>query len=95
MYNIRLKSLEGGDICNDLVGSFLFRDYVVTSLHSCGLLGPYVQYPLCSSTLRHKSSPSWEQHRPSHSRHFPLGALGPHVETTVLRGGLFMSLDSH
>lgn len=95
MCNIRLKSLEVGDIWNDLVGSLLFRDYVVTSLHFCELPGPYVQYPLCSSTLRPKSYPPWEQHHHSHSRHFVLSALGPHGETTILRGGLFISLDSH
>ena len=48
MCNIRLKSLEIGDIWNDLVGFLLFRDYVVISLHFSGLLGPYVQYPLCT-----------------------------------------------
>lgn len=83
-----------GDIGHGLVGSLLFRDYVVTSLLLCGLLGPDVQYPLCSSTLRHKSYPSWEQRHHSHSRHFALGALGPHGETSVLRESLFISLDS-
>lgn len=48
MCNIILKSLEVGDIWNDLVGSLLLRDYVVTSLHFCGLL-----WPLCAISFVH------------------------------------------